>query len=147
MPFLAIFAEFNNKIDPWPLTFGPMTSPFMELPAITKTHIGYKFHQDPPMGTWWKVVHWLTHSLTHWLTHWVTRSPIELSWTAKKVNYSLSDNLKSRDAGASKNLLDMDQLRGLTSPTLSDNLKTCFDPCICNMCPKHPNTRYEREIC
>ena len=55
--------------DPWPLTFWPMTSPFWDLLAITKTHIGYKFHQDPPMGTWWKVVDcltaWLTHSLTH----------------------------------------------------------------------------------
>ena len=28
---------------------------------------------------------WLTDSLTDLLTHWVTRSPIELSWTAKKV--------------------------------------------------------------
>ena len=54
--------------DPWPLTFWPMTSPFGDLLAITKTHLGYKFHQDPPMGTWWKVVDSLTHSLTHWLT-------------------------------------------------------------------------------
>ena len=50
--------------DPWPLTFWPMTSPFRDLLAITKTHLGYKFHQDPPMGTWWKVVDSLTHSLT-----------------------------------------------------------------------------------
>ena len=69
MPYLAIFAKFHNKIDPWPLTFWPMTSPFWDLLAITKTHIGYKFHQDPPMGTWWKVVDCLTDSLTHWLTN------------------------------------------------------------------------------
>ena len=25
-------------------------------------------------------------SLSDWLTHWLTRSPIELSWTAKKLN-------------------------------------------------------------
>jgi len=58
--------------DLWPLTFWPMTSPFGDLLAITKTHLGYKFHQDSPMGTWWKVVDSLTHSLTHWLTHKVT---------------------------------------------------------------------------
>ena len=34
-----------------------MTSNFEDLLAITKTHIGYIFHQYPPMGTWWKT--WL----------------------------------------------------------------------------------------
>ena len=50
-------SKFDLFFDPWPLTFWPMTSPFGDLLAITKTHIGYKFHQDPPMGTWWET--WL----------------------------------------------------------------------------------------
>ena len=57
-------SKFDLFFDLWPLTFWPMTSTFGDLLAITKMHIGYKFHQDPPMGTWWKVVHWLTHWLT-----------------------------------------------------------------------------------
>ena len=66
-------SKFDLFFDPWPLTFWPMTSPFGDLLAITKTHIGYKFHQDPPMGTWWKVVdNYLTDWLTHWLTHRTT---------------------------------------------------------------------------
>ena len=35
----------------------PITSPYGKLQAITKTHIWYKSHEDPPMETWWKAAH------------------------------------------------------------------------------------------
>ena len=49
-------SKFDLFLDPWPLTFWPMTLTFYMLQDITKTHILCKFHKDPPMGTWWKVV-------------------------------------------------------------------------------------------
>ena len=61
-------SKFDLFLDPWPLTFWPMTLTFCMWQDITKTHILCKFHKDPPMGTWWKVGDYLTDWLTHWLT-------------------------------------------------------------------------------
>ena len=51
--FLAIFAEFHNKIDPWPVTFWPMTSPFMEL--LLYYCIFYRYTKSGKFGQ--KILH------------------------------------------------------------------------------------------
>ena len=81
-------SKFDLFFDPWPLTFWPMTSPFGDLLAITKTHIGYEFHNDPPMGTWWKV----GDTLTDWLTHSLTHKATSKGWAMppKNINHNLN---------------------------------------------------------